>query len=45
MKGEVIASETKPQIGGAYIIYYKIKQSDGKVVKVRQSQLSAVSKQ
>ena len=42
--GEVVESTIEPQIGGAYIVRYKIKQLDGKVIDAKQSQLSAISK-
>jgi hypothetical protein len=45
VEGEVIKSTIEPQIGGAYIIYYEIKQSDGKIVKAPESQLSTTLKQ
>ena len=45
MRGKVINSSIEAQIGGHYIAYYKVKQEDGKVVKVPQSQLRAISKQ
>lgn len=45
VKGKIIGSTIKPQIGGVYLVLYKIKQSDGKVISAEQSQVNAISNQ